>query len=225
MRPIILVRDPQMKRARLYGLHPASVPVFCGQFRFCGHIRNVFRECERYIETAFARFQNAYRRYREDGPLFPDRCRSQHSAPSVRFSLEHSSLCFSAKKSCYSKRLRKAKSNTMARWVIIPSYKRKFIPLFGVGLHIWWRRQWIVGWYHIKRIGAPMRLTLTLDQSVIRLHSDLLSSLDLLSFPLLLSVPPLGKYSREYASRLSNPDRRSNPVRRSAMGGVFMIHP
>jgi hypothetical protein len=115
MRPIILVRDPQMKRARLYGLHPASVPVFCGQFRFCGHIRNVFRECERYIETAFARFQNAYRRYREDGPLFPDRCRSQHSAPSVRFSLEHSSLCFSAKKSYYSKRLRKAKSNTMAR--------------------------------------------------------------------------------------------------------------
>ena len=96
MLSIILVRDPQMKSTRLYDLHPASVPWFCGQFRFCGLGRNVFREYERYIETAFARFQNAYRRYRGDGALFPDRCRSQHSAPSVRFSLEHSSLCVGA---------------------------------------------------------------------------------------------------------------------------------
>ena len=50
---------------------------------------------------------------------------------------------------------------------------------------------------HIKRIGALMRSTLALDQSVIRLHWDLLSSFDLLSFPLLLSIPPLRKYSSE----------------------------
>jgi hypothetical protein len=96
MTPIILLPDPEMKRAQLYGLHHASVPWFYGQFRFCGHSRNVFREYERYIETAFARFQNVYRRYREEVALFPDRCRSQHSAPSVKFSLEQSSLCLGA---------------------------------------------------------------------------------------------------------------------------------
>jgi len=82
MVPIILLPDPQMKRTRLYDLHPSSVPGFCGLFRFCGHSRNVFQGYERCIETAFARFQNAYRRYREEVALFLDRCRSQHSAPS-----------------------------------------------------------------------------------------------------------------------------------------------
>jgi hypothetical protein len=99
---IILVGDPQMKRTRLFGLHPASVSGFCAQFRFCGLGRNVFREYERYIETAFARFQNAFRRYRGDGALFPDRCRSQHSAPSVRFSLEQSPLCVGASAASFS---------------------------------------------------------------------------------------------------------------------------
>jgi len=93
MLPIILLPGPQMKRTRLYGLYLASVPGSCGQFRSCGHGRNVFREYARYIETAFARFQNAYRRYREDGALFPDRYRSQQSAPSVKFSLAQSSPC------------------------------------------------------------------------------------------------------------------------------------
>ena len=125
MTPIILLPDPQMKGRRLSGLHRAFVPCFCGQFRFCGRGRNVFRGCEKYIETVFARFQNAYHRYRGDGLSFPDRCRSQHSAPSgdsipsrtiylYKISAK-APLCFSTKKSCYSNRLRKAKSNTVAR--------------------------------------------------------------------------------------------------------------
>jgi hypothetical protein len=76
----------------------------------------------------------------------------------------------------------------------------------------------------INRIGVSMSFTLTLDQSVIRLHFDLLSGVDLLSIPLLLSAPPLMKYSNEYASRLSNRDRRSAPVRRLATAGVRILH-
>jgi len=65
-----------------------------------------------YIETAFARFRNAYRRYREEVALFLDRSRSQHSAPSgdsipsrtiylYKISAK-AFLCFSMKKSRYS---------------------------------------------------------------------------------------------------------------------------
>jgi hypothetical protein len=69
-----------------------------------------------------------------------------------------------------------------------------------------------------------MSFTLTLDKSVIRLHFDLLSGLDLLSIALLLLAPPLMKYSNEYAPRLANPDRRSAPVRRLATVGVRILH-
>ena len=93
MLPIILLLGLQTKRTRLYGLYPASVPGFCGLFRFYGQSRNVFQGRERCIETAFARFQNAYRRYREDGALSSDRYRSQQSAPLVKFSLAQSSPC------------------------------------------------------------------------------------------------------------------------------------
>lgn len=125
MTPIILLPDPQMKGRRLSGLHRAFVPWFCGQFRFCGRGRNVFRGCEKYIETVFARFQNAYHRYRGDGLSFPDRCRSQHRAPSgdripsrtIPFYNYHAKVptYSSAKKSCYSKRLRNMKRIIISR--------------------------------------------------------------------------------------------------------------
>jgi hypothetical protein len=101
------------------------------------------------------------------------------------------------KKACYSSQLRKTKSNIKARFLIIASCRRKVIPLVAIGLHSSQKGQVKARTYHSKRIGAPMRFALTLDQSVIRLHSDLLSSFDLLSFPPLLSAPLLMKYSRE----------------------------